>query len=77
MTGLYPEFTGERTYHVSGWRDRWADVVTLNQHFNTIVVFWADPGETTNLLPEHGERLKQLPAELRRRFPAARESRLR
>ena len=33
MTGLYPEYTGERTYHVTGWRERWADVVTLNQHF--------------------------------------------
>jgi len=33
MTGLYPEFTGERTYHVTDWRKRWADVVTLNQHF--------------------------------------------
>lgn len=32
MTGLYPEFTGERTYHVTDWRKRWADVVTLNQH---------------------------------------------
>lgn len=33
MTGLYPERTGERTYHVTGWRERWLDVVTLNQHF--------------------------------------------
>lgn len=33
MTGLYPEFTGERTYHVTDWRKRWEDVVTLNQHF--------------------------------------------
>lgn len=33
MTGLYPERTGERTYHVTGWRERWADTVTLNQHF--------------------------------------------
>ena len=33
MTGLYPEFTGERTYHVTGWRERHAGVVTLNQHF--------------------------------------------
>lgn len=33
MTGLYPEYTGERTYHVTDWRSRWADVVTLNQHF--------------------------------------------
>ena len=33
MTGLYPERTGERTYHVTGWRKRWADVITLNQRF--------------------------------------------
>ncbi|HBE71696.1 MAG TPA: iduronate-2-sulfatase, partial [Planctomycetaceae bacterium] len=33
MTGLYPEFTGERTYHVTGWRDRYPDVITLNQSF--------------------------------------------
>lgn len=33
MTGLYPEFSGERTYHVTDWRKRWADVVTMNQHF--------------------------------------------
>jgi iduronate 2-sulfatase len=33
MTGLYPEFTKERTYHVSNWRQRWKNVITLNQHF--------------------------------------------
>ena len=33
MTGLYPEFTGERTFHVTDWRERHADVVTMNQHF--------------------------------------------
>ncbi|MEM6471815.1 MAG: sulfatase [Planctomycetota bacterium] len=33
MTGLYPEFTKERTYHVTDWRKRWSNVVTLNQHF--------------------------------------------
>jgi len=33
MTGLYPEYTNERTYHVTDWRKRWADVVTMNQHF--------------------------------------------
>ena len=33
MTGLYPEFTGERTYHVTDWRTRWPHVVTMNQHF--------------------------------------------
>ncbi len=34
MTGLYPEYTGERSFHVTDWRTRWADVVTLNQHFS-------------------------------------------
>jgi iduronate 2-sulfatase len=33
MTGLYPEYTQERTYHVTDWRKRWHDVTTLNQHF--------------------------------------------
>lgn len=33
MTGLYPEFTGERTYHVTDWRKRWSHIVTMNQHF--------------------------------------------
>ncbi len=33
MTGLYPERTQERTYHVTNWRERWKDVITLNQHF--------------------------------------------
>ena len=33
MTGLYPEFTDERTYHVTNWRNRWPNVVTMNQHF--------------------------------------------
>lgn len=33
MSGLYPEYTNERTYHVTGWRKRWAHVVTMNQHF--------------------------------------------
>ena len=33
MMGLYPEHTGERTFHVSGWRKRWPDTITLNQHF--------------------------------------------
>ena len=33
MTSLYPEFTKERTYHVTDWRERHAEVVTLNQHF--------------------------------------------
>ena len=33
MSGHYPEFTDERTFHVTGWRERWPDVLTLNQHF--------------------------------------------
>ena len=33
MTGLYPERTGERSFHVTDWRKRHADVVTMNQHF--------------------------------------------
>jgi arylsulfatase A-like enzyme len=33
MTGLYPEYTDERTYHVTNWRNRWKEIVTLNQHF--------------------------------------------
>lgn len=33
MTGLYPEYLDERTYHVTGWRDRWSHIVTINQHF--------------------------------------------
>ena len=33
LTGLYPEFTGERSFHVTNWRERLPDVVTLNQMF--------------------------------------------
>ncbi len=33
MTGLYPESTGLRSFHVEGWRKKLADVTTLNQHF--------------------------------------------
>ena len=33
MSGLYPIRTGEQTFHVSGWRDRHPDVLTMNQHF--------------------------------------------
>ncbi|MCH1438924.1 MAG: sulfatase-like hydrolase/transferase, partial [Rubripirellula sp.] len=33
MSGLYPIRTGEQTFHVSGWRDRHPNVVTMNQHF--------------------------------------------
>lgn len=59
MTGLYPEFTGERTYHVTGWRDRFPDVITLNQAFkasgyNTVglgKVYHGSGGPGTD--PEH------------------------
>jgi iduronate 2-sulfatase len=54
MTGLYPEYTGERSAHVYGWRDRHPDVTTLNQFFlendyNTVGVGkiyhnWEKPG---------------------------------
>ena len=30
MTGLYPERTKERSYHVTGWRERWQHITTLN-----------------------------------------------
>jgi arylsulfatase A-like enzyme len=33
MMGLYPEATEESTFHVDGWRKRWPDVITMNQHF--------------------------------------------
>jgi arylsulfatase A-like enzyme len=33
MTGLYPEYTGERSAHVHNWRERHAEVTTLNQFF--------------------------------------------
>ncbi|MGB0761388.1 MAG: sulfatase-like hydrolase/transferase, partial [Rubripirellula sp.] len=33
MSGLYPVRTGEQTFHVSGWRDRHPELLTLNQHF--------------------------------------------
>jgi len=33
MSGLYPIRTGEQTFHVSGWRDRHPNVLTMNQHF--------------------------------------------
>lgn len=35
MTGLYPEYTGERSAHVQGWRERHGNLVTLNQLFKT------------------------------------------
>ncbi len=33
MGGLYPTKTREQTYHVSGWRDRYPDLLTMNKHF--------------------------------------------
>jgi arylsulfatase A-like enzyme len=33
MSGLYPEYTKKRRYHVNGWRSEFPDVVTLNQLF--------------------------------------------
>ena len=33
MGGLYPTNTREQTFHVSGWRERHPDLVTMNQHF--------------------------------------------
>ncbi len=33
MSGLYPTFTQEQTYHVEDWRKRHPDLLTLNQHF--------------------------------------------
>jgi hypothetical protein len=33
MTGLYPEYTDERSFHVREWRQRHPEVVTLNQLF--------------------------------------------
>ncbi|PXA03533.1 iduronate-2-sulfatase [Coraliomargarita sinensis] len=33
MTGLYPEYTQERSFHVRDWRQRHPDLVTMNQLF--------------------------------------------
>lgn len=33
MGGLYPTRTKEQTFHVTGWRKRHPDLLTLNQHF--------------------------------------------
>ena len=33
LTGLYPEYTGLRSAHVKGWREKWSEVITLNQLF--------------------------------------------
>ena len=34
MGGLYPTNTREQTFHVTGWRERHPNLVTMNQHFN-------------------------------------------
>ncbi|MFZ9937105.1 MAG: sulfatase-like hydrolase/transferase [Luteolibacter sp.] len=34
MGGLYPVNTGEQNYHVTGWRRRHPDLLTLNRHLN-------------------------------------------
>ena len=33
MGGLYPTKTREQNYHVTGWRKRHSELVTMNQHF--------------------------------------------
>ncbi|MDF1742039.1 MAG: sulfatase [Verrucomicrobiales bacterium] len=33
MGGLYPTKTGEQTFHVTDWRKRHPDLLTMNQHF--------------------------------------------
>ncbi len=33
MGGLYPTKTGEQNYHVTNWRQRHPDLLTMNQHF--------------------------------------------
>ena len=33
MGGLYPTKTGEQSYHVTGWRKRHPNLLTMNQHF--------------------------------------------
>ncbi|MCH2178822.1 MAG: sulfatase [Mariniblastus sp.] len=33
MGGLYPTRTSEQTFHVQGWRNRWPNLLTMNQHF--------------------------------------------
>ena len=33
LGGLYPTRTKEQTFHVQGWRQRWPDLITINQHF--------------------------------------------
>ena len=35
MSGLYPEHTDERSFHVTAWRQRLPEVITLNQHLTT------------------------------------------
>ena len=33
LGGLYPTKTNEQTFHVQGWRQRWPELITINQHF--------------------------------------------
>ena len=33
MGGLYPTNTGEQTFHVSGWRERFPNLLTMNEYF--------------------------------------------
>ena len=33
MGGLYPTKTGEQNFHVTNWRQRHPDLITMNQHF--------------------------------------------
>ena len=35
MGGLYPTMTGEQTFHVSGWRERHPNLLTMNQYFGS------------------------------------------
>lgn len=35
MGGLYPTRTKEQTFHVTGWRNRHPDLITMNQHFRS------------------------------------------
>lgn len=33
LGGLYPTRTKEQTFHVEGWRQRWPELITINQHY--------------------------------------------
>ncbi|GAB5403969.1 MAG: sulfatase [Aureliella sp.] len=81
MTGLYPEKTGERSYHVTDWRKRWKHIVTLNQHFGaagyTTVGLGkiyhgsggpgVDPNNWTKWIPVKGESYVSKPDQIKRR----------